>query len=445
MRPGPGFTWNSLSAPLKSPYLLCTIALGIVAGICLQGCSASTSTSAPFVDPYANVATTTPIKHVVIIMQENRTFDNFFYGFPNADSASSGLNGTTAVPLTPIDLSAGSSLSNSHSSFWRQWDNGKMDGFAQTNTTPATLPYSYVPQDQIQPYWTLASEYTLGDRMFQSSTGSSYPAHQYMVAAQSGLADENPNGNRWGCDDSPGSTVAQVGPNGTDLPGVFPCFDYQTVADLLDTAGISWRYYTPPDTAQAGVASAFESIRHIFYGSDWTNYVISPQTQILTDIPAGKLASVTWVIPDLDHSDHPGTTGEGPSWVAQVVNTIGKSPYWNTTAIFINWDDWGGWYDHVPPKVIDSMGLGFRTPLIVVSPYARRGYVSHTDYETASLVTYIETNFGLPNLGQRDATANDMSDCFDYTQQPAAFQSISAAVSIEQLLREPSSGPPDSD
>ncbi len=418
------------------------LTLGLLAG--LQGCVANVASGTGPVD--TGPPTTTPIKHVVIIMQENRTVDNLFYGFPGADTVQSGLDGTTVVPMMPVDLGSTMVPNNSHFSFWKEWDHGKMDGFAKTGTTPTTLPYAYVPPSQIQEYWTLASEYTLSDETFQSGTGPSFPAHQYMIAAQSGTADEDPVGNIWGCDATPSTTVALVGPNGTDLPGVFPCFDYQTVADLLDTAGISWRYYTPQATNVGGDSTAFEAIKHIFYGSDWTTKVIYPQTQILKDIPAGQLAAVTWVIPDFNHSDHAGTPGEGPSWVAQVVNAIGNSKFWSTTAILINWDDWGGWYDHVVPPVVDnSMGMGFRVPLIVVSPYAKHGYVSHVQYETASLVTYIEKNFGLPDLGQRDAVAGDLSDCFDFTQKPAKFNNIATRISVQQLLSEPYSGPPDTD
>jgi phospholipase C len=380
-----------------------------------------------------------PIRHVVVIMQENRTFDNFFHGFPGADSAQSGLSKGKVVPLLPVPLAERYDLDHSHLGWWNAWDNGQMDGFARTQTNPPLYAYSYVPSSEIQPYWTLATQYTLGDRMFQSNTGPSFPAHEYMIAAQSGNADEDPDG-AWGCNASPGTTVALIGPHGTDLPGVFPCFDYQTMADLLDAFEIPWRYYGP------SYPSAYEAIRHIYYGSDWTNYVISPQTQVLTDIANGEMPAVTWIIPDATHSDHPGNkSNEGPDWVASVVNAIGSSPFWNSTAIFITWDDWGGWYDHVPPPSIDNMGPGFRVPVIVVSPYAKHGYVSHQVYETAGFLTYMEKNFGLPNLGARDAKANDFSDCFDYSQPPAPFVAIPTKVSVETLMREEPSGPPDDD
>jgi phospholipase C len=387
-----------------------------------------------------------PIKHVVVIMQENRSFDNLFHDFPGADSADSGMDKATQVQLTPVPLAEQYDLNHTHPGWWSDWDNGKMDGFEASQENPAVSPYSYVPSSEIQPYWTLAAQYTLADRMFQSNTGPSFVAHQYLIAGQSGSSDEDPPGNNWGCDASVGTRVSLVGPNGTDLPGPFPCFDYQTMADLLDAKGITWRYYAPVNAGPRNTtASAYEAIRHIFYGTEWSND-ISPQTQVLTDIANGDLAQMTWVIPDFLHSDHPGNnSNEGPDWVASVVNAVGESPFWDSTAIFIIWDDWGGWYDHVAPQSIDNMGPGFRVPLIVVSPYAKRGYVSHQVYETASLLSFTEKTFGLQDLGTRDATANDLSDCFDYLQTPAAYTAVPTKVSVQTLLHEKPSGLPDDD
>ncbi len=401
----------------------------LATGLLLAGCGAASRNKAA---GQAASATSTPIQHVVIIMQENRTFDNLFHGFPGADSVSTGMNGSTQVTLAPINLNDPRDLGHTHPDWWQDWDNGKMDGFAHANQSYA---YSYVPSSQVQPYWTLAQEYTLGDRMFQSNTGPTFPAHQYMIAGQSGGADEDPDSPQWGCDAPPGSTVALIGPNGVDLPGVFPCFSYKTAATLLDAAHISWRYYAPQDTTTGSMYSAFEAIHQVFNSSEWAKNVISPPTQVLTDVANGQLAQVTWICPESSYSDHPGTaTSTGPDWVASVVNAIGASPFWNSTAIFITWDDWGGWYDHVVPQQIDNMGLGFRVPLIVVSPYAKHGYVSHQVHETASLLAFVEQNFGLPNLGQRDATADAFSDCFDYTQKPAPYKPVATSISVRQLL-----------
>jgi phospholipase C len=383
------------------------------------------------------------IQHIVVIMQENRSFDNLFNGFPGADTVTSGSSYGTTVQLQVTPLGNGADNDHSHTNWWRQWDNGKMDGFGNQGSL---LPYSYISPSEIVPYWTMAKSFTIGDRMFQSNTGPSFVAHQYMIAGQSGNADENPNGAIWGCDAPAGETVALVGPNGTDLPGVFPCFDYSTMADLLDAKGITWRYYAPGSTEDSFyILSAYQAIRHIRYGSDWTSDVISPETKVLTDIANGQLAQVTWIIPSYANSDHPGAPAQGPDWVASIVNAIGQSQFWSTTTIFISWDDWGGWYDHVPPPQTDSMGLGFRVPVLVVGPYARQGYVSHVTHESSGFLRYMEEIYDLPSLGTRDTNADDFGDCFDYSQPPAAFPKIITTHTAAFFLSQKPSGPPDDD
>jgi phospholipase C len=381
------------------------------------------------------------IQHVVVIMQENRSFDNLFNGFPGADTVQRGMSQGKVVPLMVTPLGNGPDLDHTHTGWWKQWDGGKMDNFATNG--PA---YSYIDPREIAPYWTLAKEFTLGDRMFQSNTGPSFVAHQYMIAGQSGHVSENPSATPWGCDAPAGTTAALLGPNGTDLPGVYPCFDYQTMADLLDAKGISWRYYAPgPTTDQFFVLSAYQAIRHIRFGADWHEDVTSPETQVLTDIANGKLAQVTWIVPSFNNSDHPGAPPQGPDWVASIVNAIGVSPYWNSTTIFIAWDDWGGFYDHVPPPQTDDMGLGFRVPVIVVGPYAKRNYVSHTTHEASGFLRYMEEVFNLPTLGTRDATADDFRDCFDYTQTPTPNTPLMTTHTIQFFLKQKNSGPPDDD
>ena len=375
-------------------------------------------------------------------MQENRSFDNMFNGFPGADTVQTGMYNGVAVPLKPTPLGNGGDLDHSHVGWWRDWNHGNMDGFGHSNNM---LAYSYVNPSDVAPYWALAKNFTLGDRMFQSNTGPSFGAHQYMIAGQSGGASENPTGAAWGCGAAPSAIVPVAGPNGTDLPGIFPCFDYQTMADLLDAQGITWKYYAPGSNDGFFIISAYQAIRHIFFGPDWQTDVVSPETTVLTDIAAGKLAQVSWVVPTFNNSDHPGAPPLGPEWVANIVNAIGNSQYWNSTAIFIAWDDWGGWYDHVPPPQVDNMGLGFRVPVIVVSPYAKRGYISHVTHESGSILHFTEEVFNLPSLGTRDASADDFSDCFDYTQTPAPPQKVQTAHTPAFFLEQKTSGPPDDD
>ena len=193
-----------------------------------------------------------------------------------------------------------------------------------------------------------------------------------------------------------------------------------------------------------------ERIRRDFHGTQRPRLGesgVAAQTAVLSDIAAGRLANVAWIVPSLRDSDHPGSgSASGPAWVASIVNAVGHSSYWNDTAIFVLWDDWGGWYDHVAPPQLEPGGLGFRIPLIVVSPFAKRGYVSHVQFELGSVVKYVETTFGLASLAATDASAAPLDDCFDYTQAPSPFAPLAVKRSPASFLNEPPDGlPPDND
>jgi phospholipase C len=390
------------------------------------------------------------ISHVVIIVQENRTPDNLFNGFPGADTVQTGQkhDGTT-IALQSVSLTAPTDISHSHENWWKEWNGGAMNGFDLGSPKGAgpNYPYAFVPASETAPLRDLAAAYTFGDRMFQSNTGPSFPAHQYLIAGQSGLADDNPNHSPWGCDSPAGTTVPLLGPNGTSVPGPFPCFDYPTFGDVVDQHNLTWRYYAPAIGAGGGIWSAYDAIDHIRHGADWTSDVISPETQVLQDVPAGTLANVTWVVPSFTNSDHAGSKStSGPDWVASVVNAIGQSQFWPSTVIFVTWDDWGGWYDHVAPQQLDPMGLGFRVPLIVISPYAKRGYVSHVNHEFGSFLKFSEEVFGLSSLGQADVRADDFADCFDFGQPPQPYRSVQTRLRAADFLRQlPSSQSPDDD
>ena len=399
------------------------------------------------------------IKHVIIIVQENRSFDNLFNGFPGADTVSSGSAHGTNVPLAPVPLENGLDVGHSHGDFVASYHNGSLDGFVDEKTfkivggvyTPVAGPpnyaYAFVPQTETQPYWSLASQFTVADRMFQSNTGPSFPAHQYLIAAQSSMADEVPSGIPWGCDAPVGTTVAQLQADGTDSKGVFPCFDYQTLGDEMDAVGITWRFYAPGMGTTGYIFNAYDAVRHIRFGADWATNDISPETSILTDISGGTLSQVSWVIPSFVNSDHVlASSNTGPQWVASIVDAVGASQYWNDTAILITWDDWGGWYDHVSPPQLDPMGLGFRVPLLVVSPFARHGYVSHVDHEFGSLLHFTEATFSLSPLGSVDARADELTDCFDFTQAVTPLQPVATKMRpIDFMNQRRTLDPPDPD
>jgi len=277
-------------------------------------------------------------------------------------------------------------------------------------------------------YWSYAEHFALADRMFSSLAGPSFPNHLYTVASQAGGAINNPDSLLWGCDADEHTTVDVMNPSGA-VTRQYPCFDFPTVTDNLDVAGASWRYYAPSQGQRGYIWSALDAIRHIRFGPVWTRGVV-PFERFADDATRGVLPAVSWLIPDFDVSEHPtvdsfaGTTLNvsvcaGENWTVQQINAIMRGPAWPTTAIVLTWDDFGGFYDHVAPPTVDTLGFGPRVPLIVISPYAREGAVSHTVYEYASVLQLIEARYKIKALGPRDVEANSLLDMFDFSQPPA--------------------------
>jgi len=406
------------------------------------------------------------IKHVVVIIQENRSFDNIFNGFPNADTQSYGLANEGGLSDVKVNLKEinfnGQDLPHNYGANKMDYANAKLDGFYEASKKwgrpgePLTYPYSYLDRTDSAPYWAMAQQYVLADKMFATEWGASFTAHLDLVAANTYLNNsktlalvDTPTLGPWGCDAPPGTTTFTLNPQDVRTTnGPFPCFTrYATVAKLLDDKHIPWRYYAPPINSLGDIYSTFDAIKWVREGSDWDN-VISPQTNILLDAgKGGGLAPVTYVVPTGIDSDHPGQNSDtGPSWVADIVNTIGQSPNWKDTAIVVLWDDWGGWYDHVQPPQVDYLGLNFRVPMIVISPYAKKGYVSHVQYEFGSVLKFIEGVFDLPSLGFTDKRANGLSDAFDFSQKPRTFTKIPCKYPPSHFTSEhPDFMPPDNE
>ena len=235
----------------------------------------------------------------------------------------------------------------------------------------------------------------------------------------------NPNGLTWGCDAGPLSTAGVMAPNG-DTSRTFPCFEFPTVADRLESAGVSWRYYAPSQGQLGYIWSALDAIGHIRRTSLWNDRVKNDQ-QFLDDANNGALPAVSWVVPDFSVSDHPARPGtrpgdsvcDGENWTVNHINAVMQGGNWPSTIVVLMWDDFGGFYDHVPPPGVDTYGLGPRVPMIVLSPYVKEGTVSHTSYEVGSVLQLIENRHKLKSLTQRDVEANSLLDMFDFTQPPA--------------------------
>jgi len=444
--------------------------------IALSACTGGSPGGAPgsaLRDNLPPVGGNAKIEHVVLIIQENRSFDDFFADFPGVDGATTGKtsDGKT-VRLHEAPLAELCDFGHSRQGFLRDYAGGKMDGFnlegAGTGCGKAGLrPYQYVNPAQIAPYWQIAAQYAVADRMFQTQGSGSFTGHQDLIAGGTAINPleslvDFPSHQPWGCDARANTVTSLLRGSGIIVRspqqlkylyngGPFPCLKYKTLRDLLDAQSVSWKYYSPKVIGSTGaIWSAFDAIKAVRYGSEWQTNVVTPPSKFFGDIDRGAFASFTWIVPDNANSDHPGNHADtGPSWVASLVNAIGESKYWPTTAIVVVWDDWGGFYDHVPPPFFDNAGgLGFRVPMLVVSPYARRGtlseggYVSHTQYEFGSILRFAEDTFGLGRLGTTDARARSIGDCFDFKAKPRAFQPISGKYALRFFERQPPSNVP---
>jgi phospholipase C len=344
----------------------------------------------------------------------------------------------------------------------------KMDRFDQSYTganggghPTCTYTYQYVDPNDIAPYWDIAKQYVLADNAFQTQGSLSFTAHQDLIAGGTALNSsesiiDDPTYWPWGCGAPPGVHTSLIETNGKYLnnQGPYPCLTYKTVRDLLDAKPISWKFYaTKVNGGNSGIWSAFQAVSAVYHSQEWGKNVTWPDTNVFKDIHDGRLPAVSWVTPDGLNSDHPAEVNakgaavdEGPSWVASVVNAVGESKYWTSSAIVILWDDWGGFYDHVPPPFYDTQGgLGFRFPMLIVSPYVQT-HVEHTQYETASVLRFIEDNWNLGQLGQEDSRAKGIESAFDFKQSPRPFKAIPSKYPMSFFLREKPSGvPPDTE
>ncbi len=451
-------------------------------------------------------------KHVIVIVQENRTPDNLFqglcappFGAPSRCSTTPGpaqydiqtsawldkfAPGGTIAP-TPVTLAHTVDLNHAHSGFLAQCDltpgttTCKMDGRSGCNQCPADAQWRYVTYSNgtLKPYLELATRYGWANAMFQTNQGPSYPAHQFLFGATSapsasddaaGIFDsENLVGtggvggfNKTAGCAAPANTQSFVIHPGGRINPIFPCFEHQTLVDLFDPS-VTWRYYTPNP---GSIWTAPNSIKHLCMatapggtcsGPAWTDHLDFHPPDVLSDIASCNLRSVSWVIPAARYSDHAGlkSGNGGPAWVASIVNAIGKSTtcdngqgYWDDTAIFITWDDWGGWYDHVAPTFLPKpqgdYQYGFRVPLIVVSAYTPRNYINNAHHDFGSIVRFIEHNYGIAEgaLNFADSrSTSDLTGFFDLSKPPRSFTAIAVDPSVLTAAVMNDTSPPDDD
>jgi len=425
------------SGALSAPAAL--LALGLVGMACSDGgLDWDTLPPADLGDRPARVdaaafETRWPIKHVVFVIKENRTFDNMFGRFPGANGATTGMDRGAIRPLTPAIDRIPEDIKHCYKCALQAWNRGKMDGFATIGDPADRYAYTQYGPEDLPAYWRWAREFVLGDNFFASAQGPSFPNHLYTIAAQSGGTHDNPVQDldlmrerhretglfkAWGCDSVEGSYVKVEDREGVEKR-IPPCFDFLTEADLLMRAGIPWAYYSATNMQSGYLWSAYDAVRHIREDEELWQTHIFPVDNVVQDIEDGRLPPVTWVTPRFELSEHPEYSFcHGQNWSTKVVNAIMDSPMWKDTAIFLTYDDYGGFYDHVPPPQVDRFGFGIRVPLLVISPYAKRGYVDNTLGEFSSVLRFIEDNWGLSQLTHRDRNADNLTTAFDFTQEP---------------------------
>lgn len=359
--------------------------------------------------------TRTPIKHFVSLMQENHSFDNYFGNFPGAD-------GPPANACMPRDLSrpqrgcvkrfhvgnlAVEDMGHSNAVYLSQRNEGKMDGFLSAYVPKGVrteTPMGYYDDRDIPFYWNVAENYVLFDRFFTSAAGGSVRNHMYWVSGD------------------PGNTEADTIP----AEG----FDAATIFDRLEAVHISWKFYVQNydpainldnpgtgDRAAQVVWAPLLNFRRYIDDPDLMSHIV-PLDEYYRDLEQGTLPAVSYIVPSGASEHPPGSIQAGESFVRGLITALMRSSSWSTSAFHWTYDDWGGWYDHVAPPVVDEFGLGFRVPALLVSPYARRGHVDSTTLEFASIVKFITHNWGLEPLTDRDRQAGSMLGAFDFEAPP---------------------------
>jgi phospholipase C len=379
---------------------------------------------AVFTIPQPSNSVNNPIQHVVIIMLENRSFDEYFGTYPGAN----GIPPDVCVPYNPNDLTKGcvkpylttryteNDLPHNYVSTTQSINNGSMNGYIIAdngdNTTMAYKDYKTIPY-----YWTFANRYVLADNFYSSVRGWSLPNHWFAVA---GTAPEISVDN-----------IITKSNNLTATKYLEEADDIETVPDLLENAtGITWTYYSNTTgivengytrAVKSGTAFNFWnpfSAKQTSYTHQYVPHFASTQ-QVMNDIANNNLPQVSWVMPNVYASDHPPWSSRiAMIWTTNLIDSIMQSPAWKSTAIFVVWDDYGGFYDHAKPPNIDTYGPGIRIPALIISPYAKTGYIDHTQYEFESMLKFIEWRFNLPSLNDRDSNATAPLNAFDFSQQP---------------------------
>jgi phospholipase C len=359
----------------------------------------------------------TPIQHLVVLLQENHSFDNYFGTYPGADGLPSG----TKMPVDPNNLSAGyvtpwhignstiTDLSHSAATYKNQYNNGKMDSFVSALNAlnqDGKLSMGYYDGTDIPYYWNLADNYVLFDQFYSSAKDGSFANHMYWVAG-----------------------LPPVAPKGTQLPQVLA--NVPTIFDSLQAAGVTWKFYVqnydPKITYRTINTSGNRSSQVIWVPLlNFDRFIDNPAlsshivdlSQYFVDLQNGTLPAVSYIIPSGASEHPPSSLTSGQRFVKNILQELMRSSAWESSAFLLAYDDWGGWYDHVNPIQVDQYGYGPRVPAILVSPYAKNHYIDNTVLDFTSILKFIEQNWNIAPLATRDANANNFLAAFNFNQPP---------------------------
>lgn len=358
----------------------------------------------------------TPIEHFIVLMQENHTFDNYFGTYPGAE----GIPAGTCIPVDPFDTSNTDcvepfhigdrpieDLDHSDSTFNLQYNEGNMNGFVyalnQRNQN-GSMAMGYYDDRDLPYYWNLVDEYVLFDMFFSSDHGGSFANHMFWVSGQQG-----------------GSRVTSDG---------YP--DVVTIFDRLEERGISWKFYVQNydpninyrtveqvsgNRASQVIWVPVLNIARFLDDPELSSHIVD-LSEYYTDLENGTLPAVAYIAPAGASEHPPGSIRSGQKFVKALIQALMRSSAWDSSAFMVTYDDWGGWYDHVLPPQVDEHGYGMRVPAFMVSPYARRGHIDSTILDFTSILKFIEDNWNIEPLAERDANANSFITAFDFAQPP---------------------------
>jgi phospholipase C len=379
--------------------------------------SSAVGTAASQADgPTAN----TPIEHFMVLMQENHSFDNYFGIYPGAN----GIPADVCMPVDPFDPNNAECIKPFHigsgdvdmfdpdhssETSSLQYNDGKLNGFVYAlnlRNQDGRLAMAHYDEQDLPYYWNILDEYVLFDNFFSSVQGGSFENHMYWVAATTGKID--------------GQTLQE---SLADTPTIF---------DRLQEKGISWKFYVqnyeptlnyrtsrdfPANRASQVTWVPLLNIDRFLDNPDLFSHIVDLD-EYYADLVNGTLPSVAFIVPSGPSEHPPSSVQSGQRFVKTLIQALMQSHYWDSSVFTWSYDDWGGWYDHVVPPKVDEDGYGFRVPTILVSAYAKRGYIDHTQLDFTSFLRFIEDNWGIEPLAQRDAQANSVVSALDFTQPP---------------------------